>query len=111
MSIVRKTVIPKQITVHSKTGLSQVKRSTLVNTLYSIKVKLLEQLQTKMAETVELLPGGSDPNQDGSGILRGTLPNTATMMYTAVLIGLLMLASGGILYYYQRKRTRNKVSS
>ncbi|MDG2703396.1 LPXTG cell wall anchor domain-containing protein, partial [Vibrio parahaemolyticus] len=56
-------------------------------------------------------PGGSDPNQDGSSMPGGTLPNTATMMYTAVLIGLLMLASGGILYYYQRKRTRNKVSS
>lgn len=54
---------------------------------------------------------GTDPNQDGTGLPGGTLPNTATMMYTAVLIGVLMLASGGILYYYQRKRTRKNVSS
>ena len=56
-------------------------------------------------------PGGTDPSQDGTGLPGGTLPNTATMMYTAVLIGLLMLASGGILYYYQRKRTRKNISS
>lgn len=54
---------------------------------------------------------GTDPNQDGTGLPGGTLPNTATMMYTAVLIGVLMLAAGGILYYYQRKRTRKNVSS
>ncbi|MFB8733654.1 LPXTG cell wall anchor domain-containing protein [Bacillus sp. SL00103] len=54
---------------------------------------------------------GTDPNQDGTGLQGGTLPNTATMMYTAVLIGVLMLGAGGILYYYQRKRTRKNISS
>ncbi|MGE6631720.1 multifunctional 2',3'-cyclic-nucleotide 2'-phosphodiesterase/3'-nucleotidase/5'-nucleotidase [Bacillus sp. NPDC077027] len=55
--------------------------------------------------------GGNETDRDGTGLPGGTLPNTATKMYTALLIGVLMLSAGGILYYYQRKRTKKDVSS